>query len=402
MKQISVVLAGIGGYGAKYVENILRKTDSWFRIAGVVDPYPEKSTMYSRLKDMDIPIFKTLKEFYQHKKADLAIISSPIHYHCEQTCEALENGSNVLCEKPAAATVQEIKEMIYQRERHRKLVAVGFQWAYDPVFLKLKQDVIAGKFGAPLRLKALVLWPRDIFYYKRTSWAGRLIMNGKFVLDSVANNATSHFLHAMLFLIGNDLQNSITPKAVEAELYRVNKIESFDTCCMKIKTLSAEIMFYASHAVNELWGPQFAFDFEGAKIVYNDPEIPESQGKIIAIYKNRKEIYGPVEHGSMRKLWVVMENLGKGRNEPVCTLESALSQTLVINGAHESSEIIDFPEAVVKFDKDKSLFWVKGLSEFMKSCFEKNKLFSEMGISWAKHGRKIELDNYEFFKGGTK
>ncbi|HBT25970.1 MAG TPA: gfo/Idh/MocA family oxidoreductase, partial [Pseudothermotoga sp.] len=54
MKQISVVLAGIGGYGAKYVENILKKTDSWFRIAGVVDPYPEKSTMYSRLEDMDI------------------------------------------------------------------------------------------------------------------------------------------------------------------------------------------------------------------------------------------------------------------------------------------------------------------------------------------------------------
>lgn len=96
MKQISVVLAGIGGYSAKYVENILKKTDSWFRIAGVVDPYPEKSTMYSRLEDMDIPIFKTLKEFYRHKKADLAIISSPIHYHCEQTCEALENGSNVL------------------------------------------------------------------------------------------------------------------------------------------------------------------------------------------------------------------------------------------------------------------------------------------------------------------
>ncbi|MGB9682284.1 MAG: Gfo/Idh/MocA family oxidoreductase [bacterium] len=39
-----------------------------------------------------------------------------VEFHCRQTCMALNNGSNVLCEKPVAA-VQEVQEMIETRDR---------------------------------------------------------------------------------------------------------------------------------------------------------------------------------------------------------------------------------------------------------------------------------------------
>ncbi len=157
-EHVSLLLVGIGGYGAKYVEHLFSKMeDHAIQIVGAVDPQASRSKFYDVIRDMKIPIYQDMASFYESCTADLAVISSPIHYHCEQTCFALEHGSNVLCEKPAAATVQEVRKMIEYRDRFKKTVAIGFQWVYDPVFLKLKQDILADKLGKPLRLKTVVL-----------------------------------------------------------------------------------------------------------------------------------------------------------------------------------------------------------------------------------------------------
>lgn len=394
-EQLSLLLVGVGGYGAKYFEYILREgKDHGVQIIGGVDPQPTKSRIYDILQEMKIPIYDDLSAFYKDHKVDLVIISSPIHYHCEQTCLALEHESNVLCEKPAAATTQEIKKMIDYRNHFKKLVAVGFQWAYDPVFLKLKQDVLNGKFGRPIRLKTMVLWPRDVAYYTRSSWAGRLKMDSRWVLDSVANNATAHFLHSMLFLLGEDLSSTVLPQTVQAELYRANRIESFDTCCMRINASDVEILFYATHASKERVGPYFIYEFENAKVIFNDPKIGEN--KLIAFYENgQSDLYGVVDHGNMRKLWATIKAM-KGEKTPICSLESALSHTLVINGAHDSAKIVDFPEQILKEEQD--IIWVEDLTNIIKEAFEKNKLFSELDISWSQRGKTINLVGYKGIK----
>lgn len=398
---VSVLLVGIGGYGAKYVEHLLKEgKDHNAFIVGAVDPYAESSKYYGSLVEMGVPIYRTMEEFYENHRADLAIISTPIHLHCEQTCFALEKGSHVLCEKPVAATVQEVKKMIDYRDKYKKIVAIGYQWSYNPAVLKLKGDILSGKFGSPVLLKTIVLWPRDTSYYSRSGWAGKLKVNGKWVLDSVANNATAHFLHNMLFVLGETLTDSVWPLEVTAELYRANEIESFDTCCMRIRTKSAEILFYASHAVKEKLDPVFEYKFEKATIVSNHPDHPESFEKIVVVYPDgSKEIYGPTDHGSMRKLWVVIDAV-RGKEETICTLESAMMHTLVINGAHESMpKIKDFPTDLKRVEGTPPLVWVEGLSELMKKSYAMEKLFSEMGVEWAEVGRRVDLSGYEGFKG---
>ncbi|WP_041082350.1 Gfo/Idh/MocA family protein [Thermotoga profunda] len=391
-KWLSILLVGVGGYGAKYVEYLLRERENYsVQIVGVVDPQAKKSKFYDILADMKIPIYDDLKDFYKYHKADLAIISSPIHYHCDQTCLALEHGSNVLCEKPAAATVQEVKKMIEYRDRFEKIVAIGFQWVYDPTFLKLKQDILAGKFGRPIRLKTMVLWPRDITYYTRSSWAGRIKINGKWVLDSVANNATAHFLHSMLFILGDDLPNTVFPQTIQAELYRANKIESFDTCCMRIWAKNIEILFYATHASKEKIGPYFVYEFEKARIIFNDPRVGEN--KLVAVYNDGEtQFYGVIDHGSMKKLWDIIRAV-RGEKNINCSLESALAHTLVINGAHESSKIVDFPEKIIK--REQEIVWVENLTDVIKESFENNRLFSETKVQWSYSGKTIDLNNYE-------
>jgi len=109
-KPVSIALIAIGGYGNTYLRALLRRAprDS-FRIVAGIDPSPERCRYLDELRAMDVPFHASPEEFYATGTADLAIISSPIHFHCDHTCLALANGSNVLCEKPLGAPIQEAR-----------------------------------------------------------------------------------------------------------------------------------------------------------------------------------------------------------------------------------------------------------------------------------------------------
>lgn len=400
MKKISVLLIGIGGYGNNYVRGMLEEGESHnAELVGAVDPYPEGCRYLNELKDRGITIFSNLEDFYANNSADLAVISSPIQFHCRQTCISLEYNSNVLCEKPVSATVQEVDQMIEARDRTGLTVAVGFQWAYDPPFQSLKKDVMDGLLGRPKRLKTLVLWPRDTMYYKRV-WAGKKRdTDGSWILDSVANNATAHFLHNMLHLLGKKEELSANPIEVTAELYRANPIENFDTSAIKIMIdVGAEILFYASHAVKNLFGPIFLYEFEDAIVAYNEPSFPESSNKLIARFKDgRIKEYGTPNHGSIRKLWVIMDVIRGLGNNP-CPLESAKAHTLCINGAQDSMpDIVDFPNEIIRREGDPIINWVEGLEDVLKDCYKNWILPSEANVTWAKRGKRISLIDYKYF-----
>lgn len=119
-KQVSVVLVGIGGYGNMYLRALLDPQNVNAYVEGVVDVVPENSNYYQEIIEQNIPVFESLEVFYQEHNADLAIISTPIHLHKHQSCIAMENGSHVLCEKPATANRKHLQEMIETRDRTGK------------------------------------------------------------------------------------------------------------------------------------------------------------------------------------------------------------------------------------------------------------------------------------------
>ena len=114
-KPVSVVPVGLGGYGEVYLKALL---DAWddaqFDLVGAVEPTPTNCSRLDELRARGVRVYTSLESFYEASWADLVVIASPIHCHCAQTCSALLRGSHVLCEKPPAATVQEVDQMIEQ------------------------------------------------------------------------------------------------------------------------------------------------------------------------------------------------------------------------------------------------------------------------------------------------
>jgi len=396
-----IVLVGIGGYGSLYVDGLLRKYDSrdW-EIKGVVDPYPEGCDKYRDLINLGIPVFSSLDDFYRESYADLAVISSPIHYHKEHACKALFHGSHILCEKPVAAAIQDVIDIQKARDESGRIAAIGYQWSYSDAILRLKNDIMNGRFGRPVSMKTIVLWPRSRSYYARP-WAGKIKHeSGRWILDSVAANATAHYLHNMFFLLGKAEDRSADLSFVAAETYKANPIENYDTAIFRAITSNGVVLlFIASHAVESCRGPEFEFVFEKAVAKYK-ADINGGKACITAALDDGTTIdYGSPNGDDLTKLWKTLEAI-RNNGTVTCGLEAAATHTVCINCVQE---IIPnppyFPEELICCDEASQVTWVKGLAEDLNRCYAEWKLPSEAAMAWAHPAASTAADGYRFFRG---
>ena len=406
---VSVVLVGVGGMGAVYVRELLENKDGGlFHIAGAVDPQPNRCRQYVEMRAMGVPCFVSLTDFYRNRKADLAIVSSPIQLHMPQTSFALAKGSHVLCEKPAAGTIQEVRTAIETEKASARWVAVGYQWSFSPVVQALKDDIRSGLFGAAKRFRCLYLWPRDEGYYTRNDWAGkRRDAEGAWVLDSPVQNAMAHDLHNMFYVLGKEKETSARPAEVEAELYRANAIENFDTAAVRVRTEEGvEILFLVSHASDEDRGPVVRYEFEKAVVRCDN----RTSGLWAEFPDGTRKDYGVPDAEPMNKLWQSIAGARDGGARPLCGLEAASSQTLCMNGIQDSMpDVHDFPAELVRTVEGPGArrlavetpgarrLVVEGLDEALAGCYESGRLPSEIGLPWSAKGIVVDLKEYAAF-----
>ena len=83
---MKIVVVGIGGYGEVVLDGLFENPCNLdYSIAGYVAPRPKVNDYSKRLHEMGAQRYATLEEFFEHKHADLAVISSPIEFHTPQT-----------------------------------------------------------------------------------------------------------------------------------------------------------------------------------------------------------------------------------------------------------------------------------------------------------------------------
>jgi predicted dehydrogenase len=396
---VRVLVVAIGGYGHYYLQTLLEQVPpGQATLAGVVDPEARNSRAWPWVETRGVPVCDDVAEFYAAgHSADLAVIVSPIQHHVAQCCVALEHGSDVLCDKPLGATIQEGARLVSARDRSGRWVMVGYQWSYSAAIQALKRDILAGLFGRPVRFSTLCCWPRHLTYYRRNGWAGRMTdpATGRWVLDGPANNAMAHFLHNLLYLGGPQVHLSARPRTVQAELYRAYRIESCDTAACRVVTdTGLEALVYASHVTEAAIEPRFTLEFETASVTFD-----VAGGPIVARAASGqvKEYGAPDETPQFKKLFDAIGAAGAS-GPVVCGPEAAMSQTLAVNGMHESVvEPARFPDALVVCDEQAGRRFVPGLDTTLARCYAQRVLPSEAGVEWARAGDPVNLDGYDYF-----
>ncbi|MFN8242231.1 MAG: Gfo/Idh/MocA family oxidoreductase [Bacteroidales bacterium] len=323
---VKVLIVAVNGYGHYYLRTLLKDIDcSKAMLAGVVDPAAEKSEYHRFFIDSGIPVADRISDFYLGGgKADLAVISSPPQYHIAQSMTALHNGTNVLCEKPLSGCLADVPGLIAKSSGTGRFVMVGFQWSYSDGIQRLKHDILDGRFGKPLRMKSLCLWPRDLAYFKRNSWAyTKVDPDGHMVNDNIFNNATSHFIHNMFYLLGEEPERSASATPGEVLLARANDVETYDTGAFTAVTNSgAELLFLASHATEKRVDPCFRIEFEKGFAELK----PGAATITVRLIDNSTVTYpSPDSDHQFRKLFMAIDNV----HEPfelVCPPEAVIPQ----------------------------------------------------------------------------
>ncbi|MBR5870132.1 MAG: Gfo/Idh/MocA family oxidoreductase [Clostridia bacterium] len=381
----AIVLVGIGGYGVLYVDEILKDTDSGLcTFVGAVDPAAQASPRYETLCARGVPIYDTLEAFFAAHTADICCIAAPIQYHTAYSLTALKYGCHVLCEKPLSGDWRDGLLLDAVADREYKFVISGYQWSHSAAILALKRDIMDGRFGAPKHLKTRILWPRATSYFKRGSgWAGkRYAADGTPILDSVANNAAAHYLHNMLFVLGGCIDRAAMPVSVDAELLRVNPIENFDSCVLRMKLENgADALFVASHSTKEVSNPIFTYEFEHGYVTY----AQEDKTGIVAVFDDgTTKNYGDPFADQMNKVRYAITACDQNhydRGLP-CTAMTAVPHARTIAAISEAP-IVDVPDAMkeqimVGAKGDDPQYIVRGLKDALCACYERGCMLSEL------------------------
>jgi hypothetical protein len=197
----------------------------------------------------------------------------------------------------------------------------------------------------------------------------------------------------MFYLLGESPDQSAQPVSVQAELYRANAIENYDTAAIRAHTASGvEILFYTAQPVEAELGPIFHFEFEEAVITYSgrDSQI------LVQFHDGRVRSYGnPETDAHALKLGHCINAIRKGER-PICGIEAALAQTRCMNGVQESSKIYPFPQELRHDEGDRG--WIEGLADLFFDCYQKGLLPAERGdVPWASAGKIVDLRGYETF-----
>ena len=398
MSEVKVALVGLGGYGNIYARMLLEDAaEHGVRLVAGIDPFAERSGNLEKFRQAAIPVYNDLASFFAQDRADLVIISTAIHLHAPMTKQALAQGSHVLCEKPVCATLVEYDQMLDAEKRAGKFVAIGYQWSYARAIQELKNDILNGKLGRPLRFKSMVLWPRAISYYRRNDWAGKIrSAGGAWVYDSPVHNATAHYLHNLLFLLGDAPGSGASPVDVQAECYRVNAIENYDAAAVRCHVYPrsqlepVEVLFYSVHPVRNECGPLMRLEFEKAVVEYERGEGVMLRARF---QDGRIREYGDPNSDESDKLWQAVEAV-RGRGPILCGLAAALPQLQTMHAMRLSTEIRQMPEAKiasVSWGDGDCLYYSDELESSLRQAYAEDCLPGELErYPWSQVGRVVQ------------
>lgn len=135
-----------------------------------------------------VPHYTDYRQMLAESNLDIVSICVPNALHAESTVAALEAGVHVLCEKPLAPSIVEVRDMIKAAKLNNKRLMVAYNHRYRADVFWIKRMIEDGKLGQIYHIDAW--WRRETgipgagwFGNRQLAGGGALIDLGVHVLD---------------------------------------------------------------------------------------------------------------------------------------------------------------------------------------------------------------------------
>lgn len=173
MKKIQAVILGYGDRSSRYAEYAKTKPEE-LEIVGVIDINPLKRRQGKEAFHLsEEQIFDSLDAFLQaNVSCDVVINGTMDEVHYETTMPLLEQGYNILLEKPVTANPEELIAIQKKAEEKNCKVVVCHVLRYTPFYSKIKSIIDSGKVGKviSMQLNEHVWYGHFVNSYVRGKW----------------------------------------------------------------------------------------------------------------------------------------------------------------------------------------------------------------------------------------
>ena len=213
---MNFALVGCGRIASKHCEALSKHLDSTTLIA-VCDTDPVRAENTG--KQYGVKWYTQYHEMMEkHPELDVVNILTPSGLHCQHVLDLAPYGKHLVVEKPMALTLPDAEKMLRACDEAGVQLFVVKQNRTNPPILKLREALVAGRFGKLVMGTVRVRWCRNQNYYDQDSWRGTWAMDG-----GVLMNQASHHVDLLTWMMG-DVDSVFAYSAT-----RLVKIETEDT-----------------------------------------------------------------------------------------------------------------------------------------------------------------------------
>lgn len=197
-KLFKVGIIGMGRSGRDIHAAQLGVMKDQYIITAIADGFVDRHA--PAIKEFGCRAYSGYKDMVAHETLDLVVNASPSDLHFSITLDLLNNGFNVLCEKPLAKTTKEVDQLIAASKTSGRLLAIFQQARYMPAFSQIRSIIDSGVLG---RLVQIDFTNNN--FARRWDWQTLQSNNG-----GNLSNTGPHPLDQALLLFGNDVEPSVT------------------------------------------------------------------------------------------------------------------------------------------------------------------------------------------------
>lgn len=148
---VRVGIAGLGRSGWGIHANAVAQLGDHFNVVAVADP--DQGRQEEAKDRFDCLAYDNIDQLVADKAVELIVVATPSHLHVSDAAKAMRAGKHVIAEKPMAADLAGVDEMIAVSKETGQLLTVNQNYRYHPDFLKIKEIVDSGVLGRIIQIR---------------------------------------------------------------------------------------------------------------------------------------------------------------------------------------------------------------------------------------------------------
>ena len=195
------VLIGCGRIATNHIKAAV---NNHLDIVAVCDPIPEVMEVllakHGLEKDASIHRYADYKEMIQAERPTLVGIATESGLHAEIALYCIDQGVNLIIEKPMAMSMADADEIIRRSEEKGVKVSACHQNRFNVAVQETRKALEAGRFGKLSHGSIHVRWNRNQDYYTQAPWRGTWAQDGGCLM-----NQCIHGIDLLRWMMGDEV-----------------------------------------------------------------------------------------------------------------------------------------------------------------------------------------------------